>query len=291
MGNSRWMSILLIILGASSYGMLSPFIKLAYGAGYNDVQITAAQVTMGTVIMWMLVLVTPAARVNPFSGPWVKLGLVGVFGLAATTLLYNKALSSLDASLSIVLLFQFTWITILMECIAQKRKPAPFQTAAILIVMLGTVLAVNLSGADWSRFNVIGLLFGLGSAFTYSLFIFSAGRIHTDFHPFMKSAQMLTPGLLAVYALYPPVFITEPGLGSLIWWGLLLGLLGQVFPTVFFLIGIRKTGAALAAMLGSMELPVGIVGAFLILGEQVVSLQWLGMLLILGGIAISEIRR
>jgi drug/metabolite transporter (DMT)-like permease len=41
-------------------------------------------------------------------------------------------------------------------------------------------------------------------------------------------------------------------------------------------------------MLASMELPVALLGAFFILGEQVLPVQWAGMALILLGIAVSE---
>ncbi|MEF3304721.1 hypothetical protein [Paenibacillus sp. GYB003] len=38
----------------------------------------------------------------------------------------------------------------------------------------------------------------------------------------------------------------------------------------------------------SMELPVALLGAFFILGEQMLPVQWAGMALILLGIAVSE---
>jgi drug/metabolite transporter (DMT)-like permease len=42
--------------------------------------------------------------------------------------------------------------------------------------------------------------------------------------------------------------------------------------------------------LGSLELPVGLLGALWIVGESVLSVQWLGMVLILGGIGVSELK-
>lgn len=290
--SSKWFSILLILIGASSYGLLSPFIKLAFQHGQAEGNITSAQVTMGTLIMWVMVLFTPAARKSPFTGPWIKLGLIGMFGLSLTTILYNRTLSELDASLSIVLLFQFTWITILMECIADRKLPTRYQGAAIAVVMAGTVLSVNLLSAGLDRFSAVGLICGLGSAFTYSLFLFAAGRVESDHHPLLKSAWMLTAGLLVIYAFYPPVFLAGGAdTGSLLLWGLGLGCLGQVIPTIAFLIGIPRTGSSLAAMVGSMELPVAVIGAFLLLGESIAGIQWAGMLLILAGVALSEMKR
>ena len=104
----------------------------------------------------------------------------------------------------------------------------------------------------------------------------------------MNSAIMLTATIPVMYVLYPPtVFVQENG-SELLLWGLLLGFLGQVVPTIAFNIGIPRIGSTLAAMLGSVELPVAIVAAYLIIAEPVNGLQWVGMGLILVGILISE---
>lgn len=288
----KWVAVLCILVGASSYGMLSPTIKLAFQAGVTEGNVTSAQVTMGALIMWFLVLITPAARRSPFTGPWIKQALIGMSGLSLTTIFYNRTLSELDASLAIVLLFQFTWITIVMECIADRKWPTRYQGGAIAVVMAGTILSVNLLTADMSRFSAMGVVCGLASGFTYSLFLFLAGRVESEQHPFLKSAWMLTAGLVVIYLFYPPVFLIggAPETGSLVLWGLGLGLLGQVIPTVAFLIGIPRTGASLAAMAGAMELPVALIGAYLLLGESITGIQWLGMGLILAGIALSELK-
>src|SRR4051794_7649809 len=87
----RWLAMVLVIIGASSYGLLSSFIKIAYDQGFTDGQITPAQMTMGTLFVWVLILFQKKSWVNPFKGPWIKLGLIGIFGLALTTVFFNIA--------------------------------------------------------------------------------------------------------------------------------------------------------------------------------------------------------
>lgn len=284
----RWMAIILVLIGASSYGVLSSFIKMAYDQGFTDGQITPAQMTMGTLLVWLLILFHRKSWVNPFKGPWIKLGLIGIFGLSLTTVFYNIALQELDASLCIVLLFQFTWMTIAMDCIVKRRLPKRMEGLAIVLILAGTLLAVNVFHTNWGDLSMLGILYGLISALTYSIFLFFTGQVVSSLPPLMNSAIMLTAALPVMYVLYPPtVFVHENG-GMLILWGVLLGLLGQALPTVTFNMGIPKIGSTLAAMLGSMELPVAILAAYLLIGEPITGLQWGGMALILGGIIISE---
>lgn len=284
----RWLAIVLVLIGASSYGLLSSYIKMAYDQGFTDRQITPAQMTMGTLFVWLLILFHKKSWVNPFKGPWIKLGLIGIFGLSLTTVFYNIALQELDASLCIILLFQFTWITIAMDCIMKRRLPKRMEGLAIALILAGTILAVNVFETNWEVLSILGILYGLLSALTYSIFLFFTGQVVSSLSPLMNSAVMLTAALPVMYMLYPPtVFVHENG-GVLLLWGLLLGFLGQALPTVSFNIGIPKIGSTLAAMLGSVELPVAILAAYLLIGEPISGLQWGGMALILGGIIISE---
>jgi drug/metabolite transporter (DMT)-like permease len=287
---SKWLAVLLVLFGATSFGMLSPIIKTAYHAGWTDLQITSSQMTMGAVLLWLIVLLQPKSWANPFKGSWIRLILVGIFGLAACTVLFNTALAELDATVALILLFQFTWITIVMEAVAERKWPKPNKWLAVAIIMLGTLLAVDIFEADWSRFTGKGLAFGLASAVAYSFFLFMAGRLDTGVHPLMRSAVMLTAALPLLYILYPPTVLFHTEGGTLLLWGLFLGVLGQVIPTIAFTIGIPRIGSSLAAMLGAMELPVGIIAALFILGETVHMGQWFGMLLILVGIIVAEYR-
>jgi drug/metabolite transporter (DMT)-like permease len=268
---------------------LSPIVKLAYHDGLGDPQVSAGQITMGAVLIWLLVAVSRKSWANPFRGPWVQLAVVGIAGIAMTTVLLNKSLSELDASLAIILLFQFTWITIVMEAVAARRMPRRNQWLGVAAILIGTALAVNALEVDWHRFSASGLVFGLLASLTYSVFLFWTGRIRGNLPPLMRAAIMLTAALPFFYLIYPPASLfSDHSIVDVMSWGLALGLMGQVIPTFCFNVGIPKIGGSLAAMLGALELPVALLGALLLLGESVAGVQWLGMALILGGIIVTE---
>jgi drug/metabolite transporter (DMT)-like permease len=287
---SRTVAIWLVLIGATSYGLLSTLIKVAY-ADLTIGQVTSGQVIIGTLLLWLIVLVRPHSWSNPFAGPWIRLMCIGVFGLLMTTLLFNTALSYLNASIAMVLLFQFTWMTMLMDALRKRRLPTMMQVLAIVFIMSGTVLAVNLLNADFTHLSPVGLLFGIASAFTYSLFIFLTGGIETKMDSVMRSALMWTAAVPIVMLIWPPTYLTTIDMGPFLLWAFVLGSLGQVIPTILFNFGIPRIGSSLAALLGSMELPTAIVFALFILQEHVTVWQWFGMLLILLGILVSELKK
>ncbi|MUT68000.1 DMT family transporter [Paenibacillus sp. NEAU-GSW1] len=288
-----WLAVLLVAGGAACYGVMSPLLKLAYNGGFRFEQLTVHQTGAGGALLWLLMLLRPARwRYNRFDlKQWTQLSFIGIFGLCMTTVFYNQTLERLDASFSIVLLFQFMWITILLECLWHKRWPAATQWAAIVLAMTGTVLAAGLldrgalDALDWS-----GVWYGLASAVTYSLFLLLTGKVKSDYDPVMKSAIMMTAGFVCIALLFGYKSAGD-GLAAewtLLGWGIALGLLGQAFPALFFNAGIPRIGSGLASLLGALELPFAAISAWLILGEPITPVTGAGMALILCGIAAAE---
>ncbi|WP_258881533.1 EamA family transporter [Paenibacillus sp. sptzw28] len=62
-----------------------------------------------------------------------------------------------------------------------------------------------------------------------------------------------------------------------------------MIPTILFNVGIPRIGSSLSALLGSMELPVAAIAAWLVLGEDLSFWKWVGIGLILIGIGIAEL--
>ena len=68
-----------------------------------------------------------------------------------------------------------------------------------------------------------------------------------------------------------------------------LALVGGVIPTLFFAKGAPLITGRLANVLSSIELPVAISSAMIVLSESVSFLQWVGVLLIVVAIIINEL--
>ncbi len=300
MNRTHWWAVVLVLIGASSYGVSSSIFKLANEDGWSSSHLTFAQILAGTAILWLVMGIRflrvrrgkPAASAANarVRRPWLKMVAIGIVGLAMTTMFYNESLARIDASLAIVLLFQFTWITILLESIRKRAWPKKPEWVAMLCIAAGTVLAVGLLEQDLSQLDRTGVAFGLLSAVTYSLFFFLTDFLPPEVDSISKSTVMSTASLAFVTLLHFPTAFAWGDGGSIIGWGLLLGLLNTAVPFICFNAGIPKLGGGLAALLGSMELPAAVMTAFLLLGEPLTWWQAAGVALILVGIWAAQNR-
>jgi len=283
-----WHYALIVFLGGCCYGILSTFVKLAYTAGFTVSAVTGGQYFFGVVLAWLVVLFTKKQKLTLKQTS--KLILSGLpFGL--TGIFYYQALQTVNASLAIVFLFQFVWIGTLLEWVFHKKKPSRRKLVSIALLLVGSVLAANILFQEQLMWSWVGSFWGLLAAFTFSTFIFLSSSVGKDTQPILKSALLSTGGVITVFLIFPPTFLFDVDvLVGLIPYGLALGIFGVVLPPLLFSIGMPKVGSGLGTILTASELPVVIAMSSLVLGETIGLPQWLGVIIILGGIVSSNIR-
>ncbi|OXS59943.1 EamA family transporter [Cohnella sp. CIP 111063] len=292
-----------VLLGAICYGILSTIVTKAYEHGYSLGEVVGSQLLTGFVLAWALVLVRKGwkGRTQSADGAeprrygklnWKQRVLLMAAGTptAVTGLLYYESLRYIPNSLAIVLLFQFTWIGVLMQAIARRQRPGGGMLFTLAVLLGGTLMAAGIADQGLAGLNWLGVAYGLASAFSYSLFILFSGKAVPSVHPTYRSAWMITGGMLLVFALFPPAFLFDGTLwAGLLPFGLMLGLFGAFLPPVLYAIGVPRIGEGLTGILGASELPVAVLLAAAVLHEQVSVLQWAGVALVLIGVALPEL--
>ncbi|MFC9774283.1 EamA family transporter [Paenibacillus chitinolyticus] len=282
-----WHYACIVFLGGCCYGLLSTFVKLAYSAGFSVSAVSGGQYLFGALLSWLLVMVTkkrklPFKRIVQLLASGIPFGLTGVF--------YYNSLLTLNASLAIIFLFQFVWIGTLLEWILYKKKPSAVKIISIAVLLIGSILAANLVSKSGIVLSWKGMAWASLSALTFTAFIFLSGSVGKDVSPVQKSALLSTGGLIVVFVLLPPTFLLDTSvLLGIAPYGLLLGFFGVVLPPLLFSIGMPRIGPGLGTILTASELPVAVSMSSLILSEHVNYLQWIGVVLILGGIAAGNV--
>jgi drug/metabolite transporter (DMT)-like permease len=292
--------ILYIIIGSACYGVLSTFVKLAYNDGFIINDVVGSQMLVGAILLWSVVLFNQNKKSNStikkFSKPTNKeVFLLTVLGSTTglTGMFYYLALQFIPASLAIVLMFQFTWIGVLLESILNRKLPERSKLFSLIPLILGTLFATNIITDGIESLNWQGVVFGLLSALSYSIFILLSGRVALQTNPVTKTALMITGGFIICAICLPPTFFSNGKLfiDLTVKYGWILGFLGPFFSTLMFSKGVPLTGSGLASILGAAELPTAVLMSALVLKETIGIAQYIGIILILIGIALPELVR
>ena len=283
-----WQYALIVFLGGCCYGALSTFVKLAYSAGFTMAEVTGSQYLMGTLLIWIVALFSKKKKLTM---PQIGKLLISGIPLGLTGIFYYQSLQSLNASLAVIFLFQFVWIGTFFEWVFYKKTPTIGKVVSIGILVVGSILAAGVIAEGSGEVTWQGTVWGLLSALTYTTFVFLSSTVEKDIPAVQKSALFTTGGLITVLILFPPTTLFHlPVLMGVAPYGLYLGLLGVALPPLLFTIGMPHIGPGLGTILTSSELPVAVILSSLVLAEHVSTSQWLGVVLILGGIVVGNVK-
>ncbi|GAB6931220.1 DMT family transporter [Paenibacillus sp. JCM 10914] len=279
---------LYVFLGACCFGILSTVVKLAYREGFVFQEVMMSQFGTGWFILLVLMLIFGRQKIT--GKQFIRLAGVGVC-TCLTGVTYYLALQSIPASIAVVLLFQFTWIGVIIEAIVKRQRPDKSTVISVIILFIGTIMAGGILGTGEIQLNLKGTLLGLGAALMMALFVFFSGRVETQMSPITRSFYTSTGGLILLTILFTPKVYTEVSLfdNGLWLYGFILGVFGVVLPVLLFALGAPKISTGLATILGAGELPVAVTASVLLLSEQVHAIQWFGVLIILLGIAYPQL--
>lgn len=287
--------ILLVFAGACSWGLLSTFVKVAYGEGYATGDISGSQALLGMLVLWAVYLLQqkrtaalPAA--GTATAGW-KVMLAGT-SLGLCQYFYYLSVKWIPASVAIIFLMQFIWMGMLLEAVFFRKRPSRMQLLSVLLILAGTVMASGFSAEKGGALSLKGVLLALASAAVYAVYVTASGRIGNDLPALKKSALTLTGSTLAIFLIAMPGFLFNGALmHGLAKWSLFLAFFGTIVPPVLFSIGIPRIGVALSAILMTAELPVAVITSSIVLREPVSVLQWTGVLTMLVAMALPNIRR
>ncbi|WP_281654607.1 EamA family transporter [Eggerthella sinensis] len=280
-----------VFLGGASYGVMAATVKSAFAEGFTWAQSAASQALFGALLFGVALIVLTIAGKRPV--PLSPKRVFALLGLGLTTcttcVLYNYALTMLPVSVAITLLFQFTWIGIVFQVIATRRRPHPAELGAAVVILGGTLLASGLFSSTVGDLNPVGIVCALLSAVSCASFMFLSARIGTDLPPIERGLVVCLGACILGFAVCPDYFASG-ALQAGIWkYGLILGVFGLLVPVILFGIGTPHLSAGLSTIMASSELPCGIAISVLVLSEPVDALQVVGIVIIMLGVVVSQL--
>ena len=282
-----------VALGASSYGLLATFVKMAYREGFTTAEVTLSQFGLGFAGLCILVLIRkPESEARPKTTDIksiIKLIAAGT-SLGLTSIFYYMAVQYVPVSVGIVLLMQAVWMGVILESISHRKAPGPCKIVSVFIILAGTMLATNLLGQSTSL-PWAGLGWGIMAALSYTASMHTSSRLELHFPPLKRSLYLILGGLIVISIVFHSSLNEAFSHAIFLRWGLLLSVFGTILPPLLLTRGIPLTGVGLGAIIAAVEIPVSVFMARLLLNEPVSYLQWVGVVLILCAVVGMNIGR
>lgn len=210
---------------------------------------------------------------------------------AADLALWHVGIEFIGAGLSTTLGNSQVAMVMLAGWIFLGERPTPIAIASLPIIFAGVVLISGLGQADAYGSNpVLGAVIGVITAVLYTIYLFllrssARGQNIPTVALFEVTLGAAVGGLL--FAPLDPEFAFAPSWPSH-GWLLLLAVGAQVIAWLLIAYTLPRIEAWESSVVLVLQPAGTILWAFLIFGETFSAIQWAGLLLLVGGVAIAS---
>jgi drug/metabolite transporter (DMT)-like permease len=150
------------------------------------------------------------------------------------------------------------------------------------------LLATNLTNTS-NSLNWQGLFWGLLAASSFTATMVTANKVAVRISSVQRSFFMLLGGAIIVVFFAIITQKTSFNFAIFIKWGIPLSLFGTILPPILMNAGFPSTGIGLGSIISALELPVSVAMAYFLLHEEVLTIQWIGILLIIAAIVLMHL--
>lgn len=270
---------LLVLVAAACFGTLGVFSKLFYDAGGESWTLLFLRFAITGPVFVVLVLVL---RERPPNRRVALVGaLLGALQLGVAYFLF-EGFERAPVALVTLLYFAYPLVTAVGAVLLYREELGLRRGLILAVALAGLALTIGIpDSANWVG-TVLGLLAGLCVA---ALILSSRYlMVSSDLSPIVLSALMFTSPAI-VLALLVSVRAPSFELGGEAWgWALAAAFVATVIPIALLYSGIKRTSAAVAGLLSTVEPVVTVLLAYAVLGESLSPLQFVGGTLILASV-------
>src|SRR5881628_2893040 len=249
------------------------------------------RVLLGTVCLALWGLLFRRALFRGDARGWLLVGLGGGFLVALFEVAYQFAIAGVGVAGAAALLYTAPVIVAVLARVLLKEALTVTRVLLALLVMAGVALTVtggSNAGAEAARLGIgAGIAGGLVSALSYAgttlLARFAVPRYGAVRVLFLEAlGGIVILGIVLPLAGHPPA----PPPSAAAWRGVAGLTAGAVLAANFlFFAAVQRIEAAPAAVAATIEPVVGTLLALLLFSQQLSALGWLGLLMVVGGVA------
>jgi len=282
-----WIALLALTL---MWGTAFMFNELAL-ASFPPSVLVAARILIATAVLFAFMRAN-GIRLPPLGRAWIPLLVMAVLGNVLPFQLIAWAQQYIDSSMAGILMAVMPlFVLTLAHFLLPGSKLTPYRVVGFVVGFAGVVTIIGpeaLRGLDKNT-TLWGAIAVLGAALSYSLNSIYARRLGAA-NPVQLSAGMLVAASLLSL---PGAAVDVPGIASPSVAAMaslaVLGLLSTGLATLIYFRLVQGPGPTFLSFVNYLVPPCAVLMGALFLDESVSSSVYVGLCLILSGIAFSEL--
>jgi DME family drug/metabolite transporter len=274
----------LIIAAASCWGLIGIFASIAFAQGVEPMEVAFWRALFAWICFGTQAVVLGQIRLDRRDIP--LLGFFGFFGIFLFYVSYQYAVKTGGAALAAVLLYTApAWVVVCSFLLFGERL-SRYKVLAVILVLFGVYMISRSGGGKVdgvSAAGLLALLSGLTAGFCYSLY-YTVGKYFTGRY---SSANLFLYVLPVGIACILPFVDFAPKSGSA--WGSLIALacISTYLANYCYYLGVKYLEAGRASIAATLEPVVATAAAYVILGESLSLLGYLGAATIIAAVIIT----
>lgn len=279
----------LVLTAGILWGLIGVFVRKLNRMGFGSMDIVTIR-AIATVFLLFLFLFCYKKEMLliRWKDLWCFVG-TGILSIVFFNFCYFKAITITSLSVAAVLLYTAPAMVMLMSAILFREKITGIKVIAIVLTFLGCILVTGLTGSG-EHLSTYGILVGLGAGFGYALYsIFSRFALQRGYHSLTITFYTFLFAMAGTIPLSNGNEILErcrnlPVIGFC----LLFGALSTVIPYIVYTLGLNELENSQASIIASIEPVTATLLGVLAYKESLTLTQMLGVVLVLGSIAITN---
>jgi drug/metabolite transporter (DMT)-like permease len=300
----------LALLSAATFGTSGTFGSALIEAGWSPAAAVTARISLSALLLTVPAVLQLRGRWALLRRDAVPVAMFGLIAVAGCQLFYFSAIQRLPVGVALLLEYLGVLLVVGWLWLRHGQRPRRRTVAGTAAALAGLALVLGVTGHV--RIDPIGVMWGLLAAVGLAIYFLLSAATGQAPRPTSSSqappeplppiamtwAAMCTGGaalaLLGWTGLVPLTVRTGPVtvLGHPVSWVLPvvgLALISSVVPYVAGIGAARRLGAKLASFAGLAEVLFAILFAWLLLGQLPTTMQIVGGVFILAGVALVRL--
>ena len=283
----------LIFVAGCLWGSIGLFIRLMSDAGASAATISFLRMAFAFVILLTVTVIRSGISAFRVSGRTIFFSaMLGLICHGVYNVFYSWAVMRIGVTVSAVLLNVAPVFTAILSAIFFHERITFHKCIALIINVIGCVLAATGGQFTAASLSVSGILFGVASGLCYALTAIFGKLTGENSDPFVVSTySYFFAALFLAMLMRPwetPITLTLP----IAWLGFLYALIPTAIGYLFYYQGVQQVQeSSKVPVIASMETVTAAILGVLILSEKLTVIHYLGIVVVMISIVLMQHNR